>query len=98
MKRDLIYSLLCILFICFTACEDEPLGEDDDFTPGAKSTVTAIVEFKPLVPALNGTSRTAGNVIKEINDLWVLLYSEDGNLVEMKKIESLQPIAVNRED
>ena len=89
MKRDLIYSLLCILFICFTACEDEPLGEDDDFTPGAKSTVTAILEFKPLVPALNGTSRTAGNVIKEINDLWVLLYSEDGNLVEMKKIESL---------
>lgn len=98
MKRDLIYSLLCILFICFTACEDEPLGEDDDFTPGAKSTVTAIVEFKPLVPALNGASRTAGNAIKEINDLWVLLYSEDGNLVEMKKIESLQPIAVNRED
>ena len=98
MKRDLIYSLLCILFICFTACEDEPLGEEDDFTPGAKSTVTAIVEFKPLVPALNGASRTAGNAIKEINDLWVLLYSEDGNLVEMKKIEGLQPISVNRED
>lgn len=98
MKRDLIYSFLCMLFICFTACEDEPLGEDDDFTPGAKSTVTAIVEFKPLVPALNGASRTAGDAIKEINDLWVLLYSEDGNLVEMKKIESLQPIAVNRED
>ena len=50
--------------------------------------MTAIVEFKPLVPALNGASRTAGNAIKEINDLWVLLYSEDGNLVEMKKIES----------
>ena len=58
--------------------------------------MTAIVEFKPLVPALNGASRTAGNAIKEINDLWVLLYSEDGNLVEMKKIESWQPIAVNR--
>ena len=98
MKRDLIYSLLCMLFICFTACEDEPLGEGDDFTPGAKSTVTAIVEFKPLVPALNGASRTAGDAIKVINDLWVLLYSEDGNLVEMKKIEGLQPIPVNRED
>ena len=98
MKRDLIYSLLCMLFICFTACEDEPLGEGDDFTPGAKSTVTAIVEFKPLVPALNGASRTAGDAIKVINDLWVLLYSEDGNLVEMKKFEGLQPIPVNRED
>ena len=95
MKRDLIYSLLCMLFICFTACEDEPLGEGDDFTPGAKSTVTAIVEFKPLVPALNGASRTAGDAIKVINDLWVLLYSEDGNLVEMKKFEGLQPIPVN---
>lgn len=98
MKRDLIYSLLCMLFICFIACEDEPLGEEDDFTPGAKSTVTATVEFKPLVPALNGASRTAGNAIKEINDLWVLLYTEDGNLVERKKFEGLESTSVNRED
>ena len=98
MKRDLIYSFLCMLFICFTACEDELLREEDDFTPGAKSTVTAIVEFKPLVPALNGASRTAGDAIKEINDLWVLLYSEDGNLVESYKIKDFNQTTVDRQE
>lgn len=98
MKRDIIYSLLCMLFIFITACEDEPLGEEDDFTPGAKSVVTAIVEFKPLVPALNGASRTAGNAIKEISSLWMLLYSEDGMLVEKYKIEDFTKTTIGRND
>ncbi len=98
MKRDIIYSLLCMLFICFTACEDEPLGGKDDFTPGAESVVTATVVFKPLVPALNGASRAAGNVIKEISSLWMLLYSEDGKLVKDYKIENFTTKSVGRED
>ncbi|MCB6973919.1 MULTISPECIES: hypothetical protein [Butyricimonas] len=98
MKRDIIYSLLCMLFIFITACEDEPLGEEDDFTPGAKSVVTATVEFKPLVPALNGASRTAGNAIKEISSLWMLLYSEDGMLVEKYKIEGFTETTIGRND
>ena len=91
MKRDILYSLLYVLFICFAACEDEPLGGDDDFTPGATSTVTATVEFKPLVPALNGASRSAGDAIKDIQSLWVLLYTEGGNLVEKYEIENFKP-------
>ncbi len=49
-------------------------------TPG-ESTVTAEVEFKPMRSGLNGT-RTAGDAIRVIKDLSVLLYDSEGNLVE----------------
>ena len=82
MKRNIVYSLLCMLFICITACMDEPLGGEDDFTPGGKSMISATVEFKPLVPALNGTSRANGNAIESINSIWMLLYDTEGKLVK----------------
>ena len=98
MKRDIVYSLLCMLFICITACMDEPLGDDDDFIPGGKSTITATVAFKPLVPALNGTSRTNGDAIKNINSIWMLLYDTEGNLVKDYKIETFTQTAIDRQE
>lgn len=98
MKRDIVYSLLCMLFICITACMDEPLGDDDDFIPGGKSMVTATVEFKPLVPALNGTSRTNGDAIKSINSIWMLLYDAEGKLVKDYNIETFTQTPINRKE
>lgn len=98
MKRNIKYSLLYILFICITACEDKLLEGEDDFTPGAKSSVLATVEFKPLVPALNGTSRTKGNTIKTIDSIWMLLYDMDGKLVKDYKIEEFNQTLVDQKD
>lgn len=83
MKRSILYIFLYILIILFvTACRDDLLEGEDDFIPEGTSRLTAVVNFKPLTPALNGMSRTAGDAIKDITSLTVLLYDRDGDLVE----------------
>lgn len=82
MKRNfLTYILLCILFLGSAACQDDPLYNGGEIGEG-ESLVSATVKFKPLTPALNGNTRTAGNVIKRINSLCVLLYNEKGELLK----------------
>ncbi|MCR6508956.1 fimbrial protein [Bacteroides sp. KH569_7] len=82
MKRNfLTYILLCILFLGSAACQDDPLYNGGETGEG-ESLVSATVKFKPLTPALNGNTRTAGNVIKNIKDLCVLLYNEKGELLK----------------
>ena len=98
MERNIVYSLLCMLFICITACMDEPLGGEDDFTPGGKSMISATVEFNPLVPALNGTSRANGNAIESINSIWMLLYDTEGKLVKDYKIENVISTPIDRHE
>ena len=44
-----------------------------------ESVISGTVKFKPLIPVLNGSTRTSGGVIKSINSLCVLLYDEEGN-------------------
>ncbi len=82
MKRNfLTYILLCILLLGSAACQDDPLYNGGEIGEG-ESLVSATVKFKPLTPALNGNTRTAGNVIKSINSLCVLLYNEKGELLK----------------
>lgn len=82
MKRNfLTYILLCILLLGSTACQDDPLYNGGETGEG-ESLVSATVKFKPLTPALNGNTRTAGNVIKNTEDLCVLLYNEKGELLK----------------
>lgn len=82
MKRNfLAYILLCILILGSAACQDDPLYNGGEIGEG-ESLVSATVKFKPLTPALNGNTRTAGNVIKNINNLCVLLYNEKGELLK----------------
>lgn len=82
MKRNfLTYILLCILLLGSAACQDDPLYNGGEIGEG-ESLVSATVKFKPLTPALNGNTRTAGNVIKNINNLCVLLYNEKGELLK----------------
>ncbi len=63
------------------ACQDDPLYNGGEIGEG-ESLVSATVKFKPLTPALNGNTRTAGNVIKSIGNLCVLLYNEKGELLK----------------
>lgn len=82
MKRNfLTYILLCILLLGSAACQDDPLYNGGETGEG-ESLISATVKFKPLTPALNGNTRTAGNVIKNIEDLCVLLYNEKGELLK----------------
>ena len=82
MKRNfLTYILLCILLLGSAACQDDPLYNGGEIGEG-ESLVSATVKFKPLTPALNGNTRTAGNVIKSIESLCVLLYNEKGELLK----------------
>lgn len=82
MKRNfLTYILLCILFLGSAACQDDPLYNGGEIGEG-ESLVSATVKFKPLTPALNGNTRTAGDVIKSIGNLCVLLYNEKGELLK----------------
>lgn len=47
-----------------------------------KAVISGTVKFKPLMPALNGSTRTPGDAIKDINSLCVLLYDVEGKLVK----------------
>lgn len=82
MERNfLTYILLCILFFTSSSCRDDlPLYGGGEVGEG-ESVISATVKFKSFTPALNGSTRTAGDAIKAINSLCVLLYDEDGNLV-----------------
>lgn len=82
MKRNIIYSLTGILIFVLTACTDDWLNNEGERMPEGEVSVSATVEFLPLRPALDVNTRTAGDVIKDINDLCVLLYDEEGNLVK----------------
>ena len=81
MKRKItIYTLLCILFIGTVSCKDDLYIDDEKIGEG-ECMISGTVKFKPLTPTLNGNSRAAGNAIKAINSLCVLLYNEEGKLV-----------------
>lgn len=57
MKRKILYTFLYVLVLVAGACRDDLLGSEDDFIPDGESRLTAMVKFKPLIPALNGKSR-----------------------------------------
>ena len=102
MKRNIIYSLTGMLIFVLTACTDDWLNNEGERMPEGEVSVSATVEFLPLRPALDVNTRTAGDVIKDINDLCVLLYDEEGNPIssaphpqQILKIKMKQPVKEN---
>lgn len=87
MKRNfLTYIFLCILFLGSAACQDDLLYNGGEIGEG-ESLVSATVKFKNLTPALNGNTRTAGDIIKQIYSLHVVLYNEKGKLLKIYKLQ-----------
>ncbi len=68
------------------ACTKDMVDDYGGVIPEGECSVTADVEFKPLAAGLNGATRSAGNAIKEIKNLQVLLYDESQKLVESHSI------------
>lgn len=82
MKHNfLTYIFLCVLLLCTASCKDELLYGGGIIGEG-ESVISGTVKFKPLMPALNGSTRTPGDAIKDINSLCVLLYDVEGKLVK----------------
>lgn len=80
MKCDLLYTAIitaAFSLLPASCMEEEPDG--GGLLPEGSSMVNAAVEFKPMEAALDGgRTRTAGDAIREIEDLNVILYSVDG--------------------
>lgn len=68
------------------ACTKDMVDDYGGVIPEGECSVTADVEFKPLAAGLNGATRSAGNAIKAIENLHVLLYDENQKLVESHSI------------
>ena len=81
MKRKIVYGLLCMLLVGITACTKDDLPYNGELDEG-ESNISAIVEFRPLTVSALGRTRTAGDAIKNIENLCVLLYDIDGKLVK----------------
>lgn len=80
MKRNItIYALLCVLFLGALSCKDDmPYGYGE--IGEGECMISGTVKFKSFTPALSVNTRAAGDAIKEINSLCVLLYDESQNL------------------
>lgn len=81
MKHNRLYAFCCVAaFVAgMVGCVADPTI--DPLSEGS-STLSATVEFRPLVPTLDAATRTAGDRIKAIESLCVLLYDAEGNLIE----------------
>ena len=86
MKRNILYTLLCLCaLVCgVVGCQDDWLAGTDGTGIG---TIHATVDFRPMDTGLVGKSRAAGDAIKSITNLYVLLYDYDtGSLVRSEEI------------
>lgn len=98
MKRKItIYTLLCLLFVCTFSCRDD-LYIDDERIGEGECVISGTVKFKPFIPTLNGNSRSAGDAIKAIKSLCVLLYDEGKNLVNKYPVENYIVTNVDRKN
>lgn len=82
MQRNVLrYIFLSLFVVCLASCKKD-IGLTDEIVGTGESLVECAITFRPMTPALNGKTRAAGDAIKGINSLCVLLYDGAGNLVE----------------
>lgn len=79
MTRITISAILTVLSLLLsTSCQDD-IGYFSGEIPEGESVVQFKLNFKDFTPTLE--SRSAGDAIKSINKLWIVIYnSEDGSL------------------
>lgn len=77
MKQKILYLLLS--FCLLSSCKDDLMYTPSDPREG-NSDVTFCMSFHPETNvSLGGTRAANGDVIKEINNLFIILYDQDGN-------------------
>ena len=95
MKRRTPTVLLCAAFLFAAGCYSDP---STDIAGGRTATVSATVDFRPMSSGLTST-RTAGDAIKEIGSLHVLIYDYDsGSLVKSREVTGYSVNDIRRSD
>lgn len=94
MKKSFLqYIIVSLIIFAFTGCQDDFMKEE---TIGeGKAMVSATLDFKPMSSALTRT-RAAGDVLKDISSLHVLLYDYDTKI--LKKSWKVEGYTVSDED
>lgn len=88
MKRSLRYIIVSLMIFAATGCQDDFMKEE--FIGEGMATVSATVDFKPMSSALART-KAAGDALKEINSLHVLLYDPSTkDLIKSWEVSSSQ--------
>ena len=95
MKHFVRHVILFLMIATVTSCYDEFMKQE--FIGEGKASVSATLDFKPMSSALSRT-RAAGNALKDISSLHVLLYNKDKNLIDKWKIEGYTVSDENRND
>ena len=96
MKHFVRHIILFLMFLTVTGCyveflKEEPIGE-------GKASISVALDFKPMSSALSRT-RAAGDALKDITSLHVLLYDYDTKkLINEWKIEGYTVSDENRTD
>lgn len=93
MKHFVRHIILFLMIATVTSCYDEFMKEEN--IGEGKASISATLDFKPMSSALSRT-RAAGDALKDISSLHVLLYNKDKNLIKNWKIESYTETDENR--
>ena len=93
MKHFVRHIILFLMIATVTSCYDEFMKQE--FIGEGKASISATLDFKPMSSALSRT-RAAGDALKDINSLHVLLYGEDKKLIKNWTIESYTETDENR--
>ena len=95
MKHFVRHIILFLMIATVTGCYDEFMKEE--IIGEGKASISATLDFKPMSSALSRT-RAAGDALKDISSLHVLLYDKDKNLKNKWKIEGYSESDENRTD
>ncbi|MDE6159706.1 MAG: hypothetical protein K2F69_06425 [Bacteroidaceae bacterium] len=94
-KRFAQYMIVFFMAFAATGCQDDSIT--DETTGQGKASIFATLDFKPMASALTRT-RSAGNALTGINNLYVLLYGSDKKLIEKWEIKEYTESDENRDD
>lgn len=95
MKHFVRHIILFLMIVTVTSCYDEFMKEE--IIGEGKASISATLDFKPMSSALSRT-RAAGDALKDISSLHVLLYDKDNNLIKNWKIDGYTVSDENRND
>lgn len=93
MKHFVRHIILFLMIATVTSCYDEFMKQE--FIGEGKASISATLDFKPMSSALSRT-RAAGDALKDISSLHVLLYDKNKNLIKNWTIESYTETDENR--
>ncbi|WP_304258404.1 hypothetical protein [Phocaeicola plebeius] len=93
MKHFVRHIILFLMIATVTSCYDEFMKQE--FIGEGKASISATLDFKPMSSALSRT-RAAGDALKDISSLHVLLYDKNKNLIKNWKIDGYTVSDENR--